>query len=122
MIETVVGKKVYGVWLDMLVRMVPHGRTHRLSVLIASMLQYAQEIAYEKSESNSNAIKLTEIFESAYENYLEGDTKNILQLTEHILKDAKVKYKRVNSRGSGYNIAEEAVHHFLHWEDMPWES
>lgn len=122
MIESVVGKKAYGVWLDMLTRMVPHGRTHRLSVVIAGMLQYAQKIAYEKSESNSKASKLSDIFESAYDNYVEGDTKQILQLTESILKDAKVRYKRVNSRGSAYNIAEEAVHHFLHWEDMPWES
>lgn len=122
MIESIVDKKVYSVWLDMLSRLVPYGRTHRLSVVIASMLQYAQAIAYEKSESNAKARKLSEIFEYAYDNYVEGNANEILQLTESILKDANVKYKRVNSRGNGYSIAEEAVHHFLHWEDMPWES
>jgi hypothetical protein len=121
-IESVVGKKVYEVWLDMLSRMVPHGRTHRLSVLIASMLQYTQEIAYANSKTNTSADELSVIFESAFDSYVEDDTKLILQITESIFEDAKVKYKRVNSRGHGYSIAEEAVHNFLHWEDMPRES
>ena len=50
-IKTVVGAKVYAVWLEMLRRLVPYGRTHRLSVLIASMLQVAVEIANEKEQS-----------------------------------------------------------------------
>ena len=122
MIEKVVGKKVYSVWIDMLSRLVPHGRTHRLSVLIASILQCAQEIAYDKSNTNENANKLNDIFETAYEDYVEGDTDSMLQLAESLLLDAKVKFRRINSRGSGYSIAENAVHEYLHWEDMPWES
>ena len=86
------------------------------------MLQYAQQVAYEKEKSNSKARKLSELFEVAYDNYVEGDITDILSITESLLKDAKVKFKRVNSRGGGYSIAEEAVHHYLHWEDMLWES
>jgi hypothetical protein len=39
MVKSVVGTKAYNVWLDMLRCLVPHGRTHRLSVLVAGMLQ-----------------------------------------------------------------------------------
>ena len=122
MIEAVVGKKIYSTWMDMLKKLVPHSRTHRISVVIASMLQYSQQVAYEKEKSNSQARKLSELFELAYDNYVEGDIKDILSITESLLKDAKVKFKRVNSRGNGYSIAEEAIHHYFHWEDMPWES
>ncbi|OED41581.1 hypothetical protein AB833_09445 [Chromatiales bacterium (ex Bugula neritina AB1)] len=122
MIEAVVGKKVYSVWLDMIHRMVPSGRTHRLSVVLASMLQYTQEIAYEKSNGNAKARNLSNIFDESHENYAEGDTSELLKLAESILKDAKVKYKRTSTRGHGYSIAEEAVNHYLHWDDLPWES
>jgi len=122
MIEAVVGKRIYGTWIDMLKKLAPHGRTHRISVVVAAMLQYAHQLAYEKEESNSNARKLSELFELAYDNYVEGDITDILSITEDLLKDARVKYKRVNSRGNSYSIAEEAVYQYLHWEDMPWES
>ncbi len=121
MIEAVVGKRTYSVWMDMLKRLVPHGRTHRLSVVIAGMLQYAEQIAYDKKKANPTARKLSEVFETAHENYVEGDTKDILAITESLLKDSQVRFKRVSSQGSAYSLAEHAVQHYLHWEDMPWE-
>jgi len=36
MVKSVVGAKTYSVWLDLLRCLVPHGRTHRLSVLLTS--------------------------------------------------------------------------------------
>ena len=121
-IEAVVGTKIYSTWIDMLKKLVPHGRTHRISVVIASMLQYAHTIAYEKQNSSPEARKLLDMFDYAYDNYMEGNITEILSLTESLLKDANVKFKRVSSRGDVYSIAEEAVYHYLHWENMPWES
>jgi hypothetical protein len=85
------------------------------------MLQYTQQVAHEKEQSNPKARKLSGLFEAADDNCAEGDITHILAITESSLKDAKVKFKRADSRGSGYNIAEKAVHHYLHWDDMPWE-
>lgn len=121
MIQEVVGAKVYNTWLDMLKRLVPYGRTHRLSVVIAGMLQYAQDVAYEKAKTSSKAQKLSVIFEEAGESYMDDDIEVLLGLIETLLKDAGVDYRRTNSRGQGYSVAEEAAHEFLHWEDMPWE-
>ena len=118
-IKTVVGAKVYAVWLEMLRRLVPYGRTHRLSVLIASMLQVAVEIANEKEQSSAKARELVEAIELVFED--EDGEREILRMIEELFKDAGVKFKRVSSRGERYSIAEDALYQFIHWEDMPWE-
>ena len=121
MMKEVVGAKIYNVWLDMLKSLVPHGRTHRLSVVVAGMLQYAQEVAYKKAESNSKARKLAESFESAFESSDEEYLDKIIEIVENLFEDAGVRYKRKNRKGESYSIAEEAAYEFLNWENMPWE-
>jgi hypothetical protein len=122
MIKDVVGSKNYSVWLEMLKRLVPYGRTHRLSVVVAGMLQVAYEIAQEKAGSNAKASQLSSIFESACEHDEENGMKPLLKITEQVFKDARVGFKRVNRKGQGYSIAEEAVYQFLNWDSMPWEA
>jgi len=121
MMKAVVGARIYNVWLDMLKSLVPHGRTHRLSVMVAGMLQYAQEVAYKKAESNSKAKKLAESFESAFESSDEEYLDKIIEIAEKLFEDAGVRYKRKNRKGESYSIAEEAAYEFLNWENMPWE-
>jgi hypothetical protein len=122
MIKDVVGSKNYSVWLAMLKRLVPYGRTHRLSVVVASMLQVAYEIAQEKEESNAKARQLSSIFESACEHDEENGIGPLLKITEQVFKDVGVGFKRVNRKGQGYSIAQEAVYQFLNWDAMPWEA
>jgi len=121
MMKAVVGAKIYNVWLDMLKSLVPHGRTHRLSVMVAGMLQYAQEVAYKKAESNSKAKKLAESFESAFESSDEEYLDKIIEIAEKLFEDAGVHYKKKNRKGKSYSIAEEAAYEFLNWGNMPWE-
>ena len=120
MIKEVVGTKVYNVWIDMIRRLAPSGRTHRLSVLIGGMLQYALEISHEKE--NPKAKKLSDLFEVVSEYSDDEDIEPVIEITEKLLDDAGVSYKRKSSRGDSYSIAEEAVREFLAWENMPWES
>lgn len=122
MIKPVVGAKVYDVWLDMIRRLVPGGRTHRISVVVAGMLQYTLEISHEKEGSNAKAKKLSELFESVFDYYDEGDIDPAIELAVKLFMDADVNYERVSSKGDSYSIAEEAVREFLAWENMPWES
>jgi len=122
MIKNVVGSKNYIIWLEMLKRLVPYGRTHRLSIVVASMLQVAYEIAQEKEESNAKARQLSSIFESAFEHDEENGMNPLLKITEQVFKDAGVGFKRVNRKGQGYSVAEEAVYQFLNWDSMPWEA
>ena len=51
-LKQIVGQKIYTVWVEMLRQLVPDGRTHRLAPLVAGMLQYAANIAYEKYGDN----------------------------------------------------------------------
>ena len=44
-LQAVVGQLKYATWVDMLRRLVPDGRTHRLAPLVAGMLQYATLLA-----------------------------------------------------------------------------
>jgi hypothetical protein len=122
MIKDVVGSKNYSVWLEMLKRLIPYGRTHRLSVVVASMLRVAYEIAQEKEESNAKARQLYSIFESACEHDEKNGIEPLLKITEQVFKDAGVGFKRVNKKGVGYSVAEEAVYQFLNWDAMPWEA
>lgn len=121
MIKDVVGAKAYNVWLDMLRHLVPGGRTHRLSVMVAGMLQYASEIAYEKADKNPKAKKLRELFENVYEYCDDSDIRPAVDIAEELFRNAGVNHSRTSSRGDSYSIAEDAVREFLAWENMPWE-
>jgi hypothetical protein len=121
MIRDVVGSKNYNVWVEMLKRLVPYGRTHRLSVVVAGILQVTHNIAQEKEGSSEKVRKLSAIFRGAYEHDEENGIEPLLKVTEQLFKDAGVRCERVNSRGNGYSIAKEAVNEFLNWEAMPWE-
>jgi hypothetical protein len=122
MIRDVVGAKNYSVWIDMLKRLVAYGRTHRLSVVVAAILQITEEISHDKESSNRKARRLSEIFENAYEQDEKNGMAPLLELTEQLFKDAGVHFRRLNRKGRGYSIAEEAVHQFLNWDSMPWEA
>lgn len=122
-LQKIVGDQVYKVWLDMLHHLVPNGRTHRMSVLVASFLQYAAHIADKKwgnkePPSGSADAILLEAWQGGDPDEAE---EGLSKLAGQIFRDAKVGYQRVNSRKQKYSIAEEAAIEFLKWEDMPWE-
>jgi hypothetical protein len=122
-LRAVVGARVYNVWLEMLRRLVPHGRTHRLSILVASCLQYAAELAGEKwrihePPAGSAASILLEARQGGDPDQAESA---VSVLAERLLEDAGVRFKRVNRRGQQYSIADDAAIEFLRWENPPWE-
>jgi hypothetical protein len=121
-LAAIVGTKTYAVWTDMLHSLVPEGRTHRLAPMVAGMLSYAANRAYEKygdePEEGSVAHKLL----VASEAYDLKDAQDLLELAERLFQDARVGYERVDHSGDGYSIVESAIYEFVHWYDMPWEA
>jgi len=121
-LSTVVGKETYTVWVNMLRELVPDGRTHRLSVVVASMLQYALTVADSKRDEeladDSVERSLLDVAEV-------GDPSEVADLlhdvTTQLFKDAGVEYQRTSSRGSHYSILADAYEEFMRWHDMPWE-
>jgi len=118
-LEALVSPEVYSTWIKMLKSLVPWGRTERLSILVAAMLQYAASCENRSSAENSVSLLLEESAETGMD--YEEQEKLMLPLIETLFKDAGVKWKRTNARGQGYSIAEEALNQFLRWDFMPWE-
>jgi hypothetical protein len=106
----------------MLRELVPEGRTHRLAVMVAGMLQYAVAIAGAKSakekREESLAFSLLEASDAT-------DPSEVEELIDdavvQLFKDAKVRFERTNARGDKYSLAEDSYEEFIHWFDMPWE-
>ena len=121
-LQDVVGKETYTVWVDMLRELVPDGRTHRLSVVVAGMLLYAvdksMQIKHRNVEEHSVAMSLIDANESGYP---EAIKELIHDVVDRLFKDAGVKYQRVSKGGEHYSIADEIYNELSSWYDYPWD-
>ena len=121
-LQDVVGKETYDVWVDMLRELVPDGRTHRLSVVIAGMLLYAVEksvqIKHRNEEEHSVAMSLIDANEAGYPEHIK---ELIHDVVDRLFNDAGVEYERVSKRGEHYSIADEIYNEFSSWYDYPWD-
>ena len=121
-LQDVVGKETYAVWVDMLRELVPDGRTHRLSVVVAGMLHYAldkaMEIKHRNEEEHSVAMSLIDADDAGNPD----DIKELIHdVVDKLFKDAGVDYERVSKRGEHYSIADEVYNEFAGWFDYPWD-
>jgi hypothetical protein len=117
-LQDVVEKEMYSVWVEMLRVLVPGGRTHRISVVVAGMLQYALEVADSDAEEPSVSKSLIDSAETSDPD----EIKSMLQdVVSQLFKDAGVTYERIAKSGEHYSIADEAYDEFSRWFDYPWE-
>jgi hypothetical protein len=121
-LKDVVGQEVYDLWLDMLRRLVPDGRTHRLAPMIAGMLQYAAEVSIQKFGDEPEEGTTAYCLLGADEIWDPDEAGDLQDLVAQLFEDAGVEYERVNSRGAGYSVAESVIYEYIHWYDMPWEA
>jgi hypothetical protein len=121
-LQDVVGKETYDVWVDMLRELVPDGRTHRLSVVVAGMLEYAvgksMQIKHRNEEEHSVAMSLIDATDTSDPDAIK---ELIHDVVDRLFKDAGVKYQRVSKGGEHYSIADEAYNEFSSWYDYPWD-
>lgn len=120
-LQDVVGKKMYSVWVEMLRQLVPDGRTHRLSVLLAGMLHYALTIAenLDEDELEEDSVALSLI--NANEMGPDEIKDELHDVMKRLFKDAGVTFDRVSKRGQPYSIANEAYNEFFSWYEYPWD-
>ena len=120
-LQDVVGKETYVVWVDMLHELVPDGRTHRLSVVIAGMLHYATAIAErideDELEDNSVALSLINANEMDPDQLKSG----LHDVVKRLFMDAGVSFDRVSKRGESYSVADEAYNEYFSWYNYPWD-
>jgi hypothetical protein len=120
-LQDVVGKKTYEVWVRMLREIVPNGRTHRLSVILAGMLQYATALAeqLEKEDLDEESVDLSLI--KANEGGPDEVKRQLHDVVKRLFQDAGVTFDRVSKRGEPYSIADEAYNEYCSWYDYPWD-
>lgn len=121
-LQDIVGKDTYTVWVDMLRELVPDGRTHRLSVIVAGMLQYAldkaMKIKHRNEEEHSVAMSLIDSADTVNIDHIKALIHDVVY---RLFKDAGVSYERVSKRGEHYSIANEIYNEFSSWFDYPWD-
>jgi hypothetical protein len=121
-LQDVVGKATYLVWVDMLRQLFPEGRTHRLSVVVAGMLQYTYQLAYQipnrSEDEHSTAMSIIDAAEAGNTDHIKGLIHDIV---DQLFMDAGVEYERVSKRGEHYSIVDEAYNEFASWFDYPWD-
>ena len=120
-LQDVIGKETYAVWVDMLRELVPDGRTHRLSVFLAGMLQYALTIAenLDEDELEEDSVALSLI--NANEMSPDEIRDELHDVMKRLFTDAGATFNRVSKGGESYSIADEAYNEFASWFDYPWD-
>lgn len=106
----------------MIRELVPGGRTHRLSVVVAGMLEYAVDrsmlIKNRNEDEHSVAMSLIDANEAGYP---EAIKELIHDIVDKLFKDAGVEHERVSKRGERYSITNEVYNEFSSWYDYPWD-
>lgn len=121
-LKPLVGARTYGVWVEMLSQLVPHGRTHRLGPFVAGMLHYSSAVAYEKfGDSPPEGSAAEALLVAAETGDIEEAAEHLETVVNALFEDAGVDATRTSSRGDEYSIAENAIMEFVKWYDMPWE-
>jgi hypothetical protein len=120
-LREIAGDDVYEVWVTMLKKLVPDGRTHRLSVLVASMLAYASSVAWSSRDTDDEDDPAYPLL-TASDGVDDEEALRLLKpMLTQLFKDAKVKHEQASSRGERYSILWEATIEFCRWHNYPWE-
>ena len=118
----IVEAQSYSTFLRMLKEIGPDARTHRISVVIAAMLQYARGKLPPGFEDGTLAQALMALEE---EPYLAGEKSEeyelVFDLIDELCQAAGMRNLRESSRGESYSIAESAIAEYAGWYNMPWE-
>ena len=120
-LRNIVGDTVYEVWLKMLKELVPDGRTHRLSVLVASMLAYASGAAWSRGVSDDEGDPGCRLLAASEGMDDEQAFRLLKPMLTRLFEDGKVKHERVSRRGERYSILWEATIEFCRWHNYRWE-
>ncbi len=117
-----VGTSTYRAWTEMLAELVPHGRTHRLGVVIAGMFHHAANRAIKHDGLDPPEGSVSYSLLVAQESYdIEEVVDEIGDLLRQLFEDAGVESERVSAQGNPYSIADAAAAEYVKWHEMPWE-
>ena len=100
----------------------PEARTHRISVVIASMLRFAvNQLPADCEDGSLDQALLTLDEEPCLVHEQSDEYEMVFDLIDGLCNDAGMINERQSSRGEEYSIAENAILEFVAWYNMPWE-
>ena len=120
--KEIVGAQSYATFLSMLTEIGPDSRTHRISVVIAAMLQFARSLLPADCEDGTLAQAIVTLEEEPYMVDEESEAyEMVIDLIDELCDEAGMRNLRESSRGEPYSIADNAIAEYIGWYNMPWE-
>ena len=120
--KEIIGDQQFLSFLALLRNIGPEARTHRISVVIASILRFAVNQLQQDCEDDSLAQALLTLDEEPYLAHEQSDEyEMVFDLIDGLCNEAGMMNERESARGEGYSIAENAILEYAAWYNMPWE-
>ena len=120
--KEIVGAQSYATFLSLLTEIGPDSRTHRISVVIAAMLQFARSLLPADCEDGTLAQAIVTLEEEPYMVDEESEAyEMVIDLIDELCDEAGMRNLRESSRGESYSIADNAIAEYTGWYNMPWE-
>jgi hypothetical protein len=120
--KEITGDECYSSFLNLLKEIGPDARTHRISVVMASILRFAVNQLPPDCEDGSLANALLALDQEPYLAQEQSDEYELVfDLIDSLCNEAGMLNKRESARGEDYSIAENAILEYTAWYNMPWE-
>ena len=120
--KEIVGDQHFSSFLTLLKEIGPDARTHRISVVIASILRFAVNQLPPECEDGSIAQALLGLDEEPYLAHEQSDEHEmVFDLVDGLCSEANMMNERESTRGEVYSIAENVILEYAAWYNRPWE-
>ena len=120
--KEIVGDQHFSSFLTLLKEIGPDARTHRISVVIASILRFAVNQLPPEIEDGSIAQALLVLDEEPNLAHEQSDEHEmVFDLVDGLCSEANMMNERETTRGEGYSIAENVILEYAAWYNRPWE-
>ena len=120
--KDIVGAQPYSTLLQVLKRIGPGARTHRICVVIAGMLRFAlSELPADCDEGTLGHALITLDEEPHLAAEDSEECELVSDLIDKLCREAGLRNLRESARGESYSIAENVIAEYTAWYNMPWE-
>jgi len=120
--KEIVGDQHFSSFLALLKEIGPDARTHRISVVIASILRFAVNQLPSECEDGSIAQALLVLDEEPYLAHEQSDEHEmVFDLVDGLCSEANMMNERESTRGEDYSIAENVILEYAAWYNRPRE-
>ncbi len=120
--KDIIGTQSYSTLLQVLKRIGPDARTHRISVVIAAMLRFALSKLPDDCDEGTLGHALITLDEEPHLAAEDSEECELVSdLIDKLCREAGMRNRRESARGESYSIVENVIAEYTAWYNMPWE-